>query len=259
MKTNKTNQKNQPKETNIRLRKFSKPVQPTLRFLPTAWAKLLFFRDRGETEISGFGITQPDDLLCVTDFVTIKQDATVASISLDDEAVADFFESQVDAGRKPEQFFRIWLHTHPGDSPEPSGTDDETFARVFGRCDWAVMFILAQDGKTYSRLRFNVGPGGQALIPVQVDYGHPFGPSNKEQWEAEYKANIKAHSWSRGLVCGDEVFGSSEESDLSDYSLPGDLLEQLEEMEPAERKAVLDELAVRPDLWEDADEIVSQY
>ena len=46
---------------------------------------------------------------------------------------------------------------------------------------------------------------------------------------------------------------------LSDYSLPGDLLEQLEEMEPAERKAVLDELAVRPDLWEDADEIVSQY
>ena len=117
------NQKNQPKETNIRLRKFSKPVQPTLRFLPTAWAKLLFFRDKGETEISGFGITEPDDLLCVTDFVTIKQDATVASISLDDEAVADFFESQVDAGRKPEQFFRIWLHTHPGDSPSPSSID----------------------------------------------------------------------------------------------------------------------------------------
>lgn len=123
MKTNKLNQKNQPKETNIRLRKFSKPVQPTLRFLPTAWAKLLFFRDKGETEISGFGITEPDDLLCVTDFVTIKQDATVASISLDDEAVADFFESQVDAGRKPEQFFRIWLHTHPGDSPSPSSID----------------------------------------------------------------------------------------------------------------------------------------
>ena len=121
------------------------------------------------------------------------------------------------------------------------------------------MFILAEDGKTYSRLRFNVGPGGQALIPVQVDYDHQFGPSDKDQWEAEYKANIKALSWSRGLVCGDEVFGSSEESDLSDYSLPGDLLEQLEEMEPAERKAVLDELAVRPDLWEDVDETVSQY
>ena len=256
MKTNKLNQKNQPKETSSRLRKYSKPVQPTLRFSPTAWAKLLFFRDRGETEISGFGITEPDDLLYVKEFVTIKQDATVASISLDDEAVADFFETQVDAGCKPEQFFRLWLHTHPGDSPNPSGTDEETFARVFGKCDWAVMFILAQDGKTYSRLRFNVGPGGQILIPVQVDYSRVFGPTDRDVWEAEYKVNIKTHSWSRGLVCDDEVFGSSEESDLSDYSLPQDILEQLEEMEPEERKAVLDELAVRPDLWEDMDEVL---
>ena len=254
----KTKQMNQ-KKPNRRLRRYSTPVQPTLRFSPTAWAKLLYFRDQGETEISGFGITEPDDLLYVTDFITIKQDATVASISLDDDAVADFFETQVDVGRKPEEFFRIWLHTHPGDSPNPSSTDNETFARVFGRCDWALMFILAQDGKTYSRLRFNVGPGGQMLIPVYVDYSQPFGPSDKEQWEAEYKANIKAHSWSRGLVCGDEVFGGSEECDLGDYSLPQDVLEQLEEMEPEERKAVLDELAVRPDLWEDVDEIVSQY
>jgi hypothetical protein len=30
-----------------------------LRFSPTAWAKLLYFRDRGETEIGGFGVTAP--------------------------------------------------------------------------------------------------------------------------------------------------------------------------------------------------------
>jgi len=238
MKTNKTNQKNPPKETSSRLRRYSKPVQPTLRFSPTAWAKLLFFRDRGETEISGFGITEPDDLLYVMDFVTIKQDATVASISLDDEAVADFFETQVDAGRKPEQFFRIWLHTHPGDSPNPSGTDEETFQRVFGKCDWAVMFILAEDGKTYSRLRFGVGPGGEMQIPVYVDYNHPFGPSDKEEWEAEYKSNIKVASLSRSLVFDDKVLVDSTEPDLNEYSLPQDILEQLEDMEPAERKAV---------------------
>jgi len=126
MKTNQSNQKKQSKKHSLKLREYEMPIKPVLRFSPTAWAKLLFFRDKGETEISGFGITQPDDLLCVTDFVTIKQDATVASISLDDEAVSDFFESQVDAGRKPEEFFRIWLHTHPGDSPSPSGTDDES-------------------------------------------------------------------------------------------------------------------------------------
>ena len=39
-------------------------------------------------------------------------------------------------------------------------TDEETFARVFGRTDWAVMFILARQGQSYARLRFHVGPGG---------------------------------------------------------------------------------------------------
>ncbi len=85
-----------------------------LRFSPTAWAKLLHFRDRGQTEIGGFGISKPDDLLFVHDFLTVKQEVTVASVSFDDNAVADFFEDQVDAGRKPEQFGRIWLHIGVG-------------------------------------------------------------------------------------------------------------------------------------------------
>ena len=74
-------------------------------------SKLGFFRDYGETEISGFGISESDDLLCVIDFQTIKQDATVASISLDDQAIADYFDNQVDAGRKPQQFFRLVCHS----------------------------------------------------------------------------------------------------------------------------------------------------
>src|SRR4051812_35743192 len=38
-----------------------------LRFSPTAWAKLLFLRDIGDTEVGGFGITPADDLLFVED------------------------------------------------------------------------------------------------------------------------------------------------------------------------------------------------
>jgi len=133
------------------------------------------------------------------------------------------------------------------------------FQRVFGKCEWAVMCIIAQDNKTYTRLRFNVGPGGQILIPLQVDYSQSFGSTDKDSWEAEYMANIKVVSWSRSLVCDDMFLVDQEEPDLSDYTLPQDILEQMEDMEPAERKVVLDELAVRPDLWEDADEIVSQY
>jgi hypothetical protein len=97
-----------------------------LRFSPTAWAKLLYFRDKSDNEVGGFGITEPDDLLFVKEFVTVKQDVTPVSVKFDDEAVANHFEDQVDLGRKPEQFARIWLHSHPGDSPEPSIIDEES-------------------------------------------------------------------------------------------------------------------------------------
>ena len=248
--------KKKPSNQNHRLSEFRKPTQPVLRFSPTAWAKLMFFRDYGDTEISGFGISDPEDLLYVQDFQTISQETTVASISLDDQSVADYFDEEVDGGRKPEEFFRIWLHTHPANSPSPSSTDETTFARVFGRCDWAVMFVMAREGKTYARLHFNVGPGGNVVIPVCVDYSVPFGPSEQELWEAEYKANIRPAELSRGLVFDVEALLDSAEPGLSEYCLPQDILDQLEEMEPAERQAVLDELVIRPDLWSDESEVM---
>jgi len=120
------------------------PRQPVLRFSRTAWAKLLYFRDKSEDEVGGFGITEAEDLLLVTEFVTVKQEVSCVSVKFDDEAVGRFFDEQVDLGRKPEQFARVWLHTHPGDSPEPSGTDEGTFERVFGACQSAAMCIVAR-------------------------------------------------------------------------------------------------------------------
>ncbi len=224
-----------------------------LRFSPTAWAKLLFFRDHGENEIGGFGITAPDDLLRIEEFVTVKQKVTVASVSFDDQAVADFFEAQVDAGRKPEQFARVWLHTHPGDSPQPSGLDEETFHGVFGRCQWAVLFILARSGNTYARLRFNVGPGGETLIPVEVDYGCPFGPSAFEAWEREYEANIEMEVGFLLQASYDAELPVTDAA-LNGCLMPDDWMEEFEAVDPAERQLALDELASRPDLWTEESE-----
>ena len=157
-----------------------------LRFSPTAWAKLLFWRDLGDTEVGGFAISSPGDHLLVQDVRLVRQECTGASVSLDDQAVADFFDHQVDQGQKPEEFARIWVHTHPGDSAQPSLVDEDTFGRVFGRSDWALMFILAQHGQSYARLRFNVGPGGSLVLPVTVDYSQPFGATDHAVWAQEY-------------------------------------------------------------------------
>jgi len=104
----------------IRRKRRRKTQRPTLRFSPYAWAKLLFLRDRGETEVGGFGVSAEDDLLLVEDVRLIGQQTTTVSVEFDDEAVADFFDEQVDAGLPPERFFRLWLHTHiPAIRPRP--------------------------------------------------------------------------------------------------------------------------------------------
>jgi hypothetical protein len=252
MKTKTQEQMKKKSKANLR-QQTRKSNHLALRFSPTAWAKLLYFRDKSDNEVGGFAITEPDDLLSVIDFITIKQEVSAVSVKFDDEAVADFFDEQVDLGRKPEQFARVWLHTHPGDFAEPSFTDEETFQRVFGSCQWAIMFILAQDNKTYAKLSFNVGPGGQMLFPVAVDYSFDFGPSNKRAWDVEYAANIKVGKFLSNTANDKEA---TEDTNLDSYALPYDFLDEFEEMSPAERQFVLDELAAKPELWEEESEVM---
>ena len=171
------------------------PSSPCLRLNPTAWAKLLYLRDLGDTEVGGFGISAVDDLLNVEDIQLVRQTCDMASVAFDDQSVADFFDRQVDVGLQPYQVGRIWTHTHPGSSPQPSQTDEETFARVFGLTDWAVMFILAHGGQTYARLQFHVGPGGGILIPMEVDYHRDFKASDHAAWAQEYAANVEIRQW----------------------------------------------------------------
>jgi len=224
-----------------------------LRFTPHAWAKLLYLRDAGDTEVGGFGIANPNDLLLIEDFVTVKQTASSASINFNDEAVADFFDQQVDEGHRPEQFARCWIHTHPGNCPTPSAVDEETFARVFGGSDFAVMLILANGGDVYARLRFNVGPGGEVMIPVEIDYSCSFAASDPEAWELEYQTNIEVRHadlafFGRGrsrfgeTVDAGEMFGS-------DMCADEVTVAELADMDPAERAYVLGELGCEPDSW----------
>jgi proteasome lid subunit RPN8/RPN11 len=222
-----------------------------LRFNPTAWAKLAYFRDKTDSEVGGFAVTEPDDLLNVQEFITVKQEVTPVSVKFDDIAVADFFEAQVDLGRKPEQFARIWLHTHPGDSPEPSGTDETTFARVFGRCQWAVMFILAQNNKTFAKISFNVGPTGEILIPAEVDYSQDFGPSDHKLWDEEYQANVRQGAWLSDFDSRISEMAGLKDTQSASREDSYDFIGELEKLEPIERRMILEELAERPDLLND--------
>lgn len=159
------------------LHKKNRPRRPKQReltarltFSPLAWLKLMYFLHAGDTEVGGFAISSADDLLYIQDVLTLSQRAGPATIELEDGAVADHFDRCVDAGHKPERFARIWWHTHPGASPQPSRTDEQTFQRVFGACDWSVMFIVSRTARTYARLALRGGPGMEVLLSTCVDW-----------------------------------------------------------------------------------------
>lgn len=223
-----------------------------LRFSPRAWARLIFMRDMTDNEVGGFGIAKADDLLFVTDIVLVKQRVTCVSVCFEDEAVANYYDDQVDAGKKPEQFARIWCHSHPGSSPEPSLKDEDTFARVFGTCDWGVMMITAADGKSYARLRFNTGPKAEIQIPVCVDYDIEFEGTDFKAWRKEYHQNVIEDN----IFNNKKTAAKPEQPEFFGYeSFAGeDIVEQIDRMCPEERDMVLDELAVRSEFWQESEE-----
>lgn len=221
------------------------PIEPVLRFTPSAWAKLLHFRDLGQTEIGGFGVARSDDPLLVTDFEPVLQEVTAVTIAFDDQAVADFYDSMVDQGLEPMQFGRIWCHSHPGQSATPSMTDEESFARVFGGCDWAVMFIVAKTGKTYARLRHN-RPRTDVLLGVEVDFARPFEASDHALWRSQYSQTVRQLT-DAGLAASMDVDdwltgGAGPLDDTPPYGFDPGILHCLEDMEECERRCIMREL-----------------
>jgi hypothetical protein len=137
---------------------------------PAAWLKWQYLCHAGPTEVAGFGLSAATDPLYLEDVLVVRQQATPMTVSFDDTAVADLFDAMADAGVRPARFARVWLHTHPGAPVTPSWTDEDTFARAFRGCDWAVMAILGRTGRTSARLRFAAGPGGSVELPTAVDW-----------------------------------------------------------------------------------------
>lgn len=164
---------------------------PDLDFTPYAWAKLNRFQNKSDTEVACFGISDLDNLFLVKDLYFPKQQCTAASFKLDDDDVSCYFDDMVDEGLEPCQFFRILIHTHPGDDPTPSQIDEDTFDKILQGQDWNIMCILASNGNEYSRFNIDfMGRKIQLNQKIMINYGVEFIGSNFKLWDEERKKNI---------------------------------------------------------------------
>lgn len=136
---------------------------------PIPWTKLVFWRDKADVEVSGWAITEIDNPLKVVDFRLVKQSCGMAHTDMDDDGLIDFAEQMVDEGYTPAEFMRVWVHTHPNMSASPSGTDWDTFGRVFQGTDWGAMAILSKTEDKSCRIRFDSVLGPREMdIPIKI-------------------------------------------------------------------------------------------
>lgn len=171
-----------------------------LRFTLYSWRKLCYIRDLGDTEVSFFAVSRRDDPGLVIDVRMPYQTGSMAYTEFDEERLANFFEDMVDAGLHPEEFGRIWCHTHPGQSASPSGKDEDTFKEEFGATNWAIMFILGKgsNAQTTCRIKYRNHPELEHVLgthvskelDVEVDLEADCPAINqdaRELWKQEYE------------------------------------------------------------------------
>jgi len=182
----------------------------------------LFMRDYGDTEVAGYGITDTEDPLLVTDFRLIKSRCTSCTFEFDPEDIADFLDEMLDDSLMPWQCSNILIHTHPGDSPNPSSIDEKNFKDAFSHPNWAIMFILAKGGKTSCRLKVNIGPGTITQLKTAIAWDSEFPGSSEEKWEEEYKLKVIPERMLVEGIDSDIISQCQNEFDYSDLTISYD-------------------------------------
>lgn len=167
------------------------------RLSPYAYQKLLFMRDIGETEVSGFAITNtasgyPD---LITDFQLVKQECSIVTTDMDDDGLSEYVAVMADNGINPSDCMRVWIHTHPGSSPNPSGTDESTFQKLLSKFPFIVMLIISKEGNKFGRIGFTQGCGGTSPVDWDVDWSIPCEAVDFEDWKKEYEGAVKVKKW----------------------------------------------------------------
>jgi len=165
-------------------------------FSPAAYQKVLYFLKKN-VEVGGFCITDGN---IVTDFVVLKQESSSATFEFDKEGMEEYLNEMIKAGYSPNECFRVYLHTHPGNCPKPSGTDWDQFKELSEKYPWFAMLIIAKDHSKYGYIKLNQGPGVECEIDWDVDWEIPCEVVDFDELEATFKEKVEEKKWKNNWI-----------------------------------------------------------
>lgn len=157
-------------------------------------------------------ITGTEDPMYVTDFDFILQECTSVKTDFDTDAQNEWMQNRLLSGENPDNFARIWAHTHPGPSASPSTTDWETFQEVMGDAAWGVMLILGTGNEFVCVFRCN-----DQMLNLQVEVESEHIP---DSWVTELD-NIKKYIPKKQVQIGYQTNWDWQDSGYEIVNSPG--------------------------------------
>lgn len=163
--------------------------QITITVSGLLWFKAKYLANQHQVEVGGWCIAPDKDKpFEVHDFKLTKQESTVGSIDFDDEGTVEFMEDELEAGLEFDQFMRVWIHTHPGDSASPSPLDRTTFRQLADTLPYVVMLIISKSGSATAEIGYKLPTGQFVSMPcgIRIDWAM----DRWTEWDIEFNNNV---------------------------------------------------------------------
>lgn len=157
------------------------------RFTPAAYQKIVWCLRKTSNEVGLFGISSANDICLIEDVVFVPQISRPATIEMED--LNQYVEKMSLQGIPPGRCFRVWIHTHPGDSTTPSMTDEQTFTELLADHPWFVMMIFGRNLSASCAVGIK-SPRMRVSCAVEVDWSIPCTAVDFEQLDAEFTENV---------------------------------------------------------------------
>lgn len=147
----------------------NKPDRNILLVSSSALAKLRWSTEKTTNECCFWGIIDIDgDKVLLKDVILAKHQASSLYTDPDMEAYAQEVTNQYLQNDLEPWQLACWIHTHPPGISTPSGVDEETFEKSWGKCVRSVMLIMTHDGSFFAKLGAYTAPV-DGLLPTSVE------------------------------------------------------------------------------------------
>jgi hypothetical protein len=201
-----------------------------------AYYKMVYLANRFPTECGGWGVADdPDAPLRINSIQLTEQRASAASIKFDAADINRWKDEKVAEGKDFEQFGRVWVHTHPGNTVHPSSDDVESFESIVRHQvstnelaaailpaseipnlpePWAIMVIVGTQGALHAEIGF-IWHGEFMRHIIQIS--SKWDDTTTTGWDAAYEANVSKFTYQ--TKHHQSHFPTS--SDTTDHNRPG--------------------------------------